>query len=329
MPNAISAAEFSGLMQGLGPLPGSHFAVAVSGGADSTALLLLAAGWAKAHGHTLAALTVDHGLRAEAAAEARQVASWCEKLSIPHQTLTWQPPTRTTALQEQARLARYGLMKDWCKKHGFTALLTAHHLGDQAETLFFRLARGSGLDGLAGIHPVSELSGITLLRPLLCVPKTRLIATLKAAAQEWLEDPSNQKPHYTRNRIRHMLAATGQQEALEQRAFVVSQKLLAFREALERGQEESIQSCVTAGAYPGTLMLDYATFAKLQPGYGLRVLAEALKDVGGAAYKARTHKLERLYSELRQGFPSTRRTLGGCILEPKKRHKAIFIYPEN
>ena len=161
-------------------------AVAVSGGADSLALCLLADRWARARGGAVAALTVDHGLRPAAAAEAQRVAAWLAPLGIAHRTLVWRPAPGTRNLQAAARDARYGLLEAWCRTAGCLHLLTAHHREDQAETFLLRLARGSGLDGLAAIAGVRETAHCRVLRPLLAVPRERLVAGMRERGQEWL-----------------------------------------------------------------------------------------------------------------------------------------------
>ncbi|HNJ46834.1 MAG TPA: tRNA lysidine(34) synthetase TilS, partial [Novosphingobium sp.] len=168
-------ARFSADLAALWPGEG-RLGLAVSGGPDSLALLLLAHA---AMPERIAAATVDHGLRVEAADEAAMVARLCGELGVPHATL------RVTVdegnVQSNARTARYAALADWMERDGLGALATAHHADDQAETLLMRLARGSGLDGLAAMPGVTHLAGVKLVRPLLGVPKARLLATLSEA----------------------------------------------------------------------------------------------------------------------------------------------------
>ncbi|MGH6676888.1 MAG: tRNA lysidine(34) synthetase TilS, partial [Xanthobacteraceae bacterium] len=183
---AVGDAEADALFRGLEGLGG--LVIAVSGGPDSTALLILAAAWAKRlhRPPKLLAVTVDHGLRAQAGAEAAAVKRLARRLGIPHRTLRWRGQKPKTGLQEAARLARYELLGRTALAAGYAHVLTAHTLDDQAETVLFRLARGSGLTGLAGMAnasflPTAKGRRIFLLRPLLPLPKTRLVATLRAA----------------------------------------------------------------------------------------------------------------------------------------------------
>ncbi len=181
------------------------FAVAVSGGADSLALLLLAR---QAVGDRVRAVTVDHGLRRESAGEAAQVAAVCRRLDVPHATLRWEGAKPGVGVQAAAREARYRLIADWCAAQGIAWLATAHHADDQAETLLMRLTRGAGVGGLAGVRAVRPLSpGVTLLRPLLDVRRDELAAIVVAAGLTPVDDPANRDPRYDRTRARRWLAA--------------------------------------------------------------------------------------------------------------------------
>ncbi|MEK9646358.1 MAG: tRNA lysidine(34) synthetase TilS, partial [Alphaproteobacteria bacterium] len=167
--------DFSERLDRLGPFETApHIAVAVSGGADSMALLLLAAAWAADRSGRVTALTVDHGLRAEAAAEAAEVARRCRARGIACETMRWDGDKPATGIQEAARSARYDLMTGWCRDRAVAHLLVAHHAGDQAETFLYRMGRGSGADGLAGMPAAVVRAGVRLLRPLLDVAPERL-----------------------------------------------------------------------------------------------------------------------------------------------------------
>jgi tRNA(Ile)-lysidine synthase len=183
----VSDAEFAAAIGRLGPFePAPDLAVAVSGGADSLALTLLADRWARACGGRITALTVDHRLRAESGDEARRVGAMLGARGIAHEILVWHGPYPLHDLQAAARAARYRLLGDWCRARHVLHLLTAHHQDDQAETLLLRLGRGSGLAGLAGMAPLVEEAHWRLLRPLLDLPAARLRATLEQTGQDWI-----------------------------------------------------------------------------------------------------------------------------------------------
>lgn len=185
--------------------PGEPLAVAVSGGPDSVALLLLAtARWPG----QVTALTVDHGLRSEAADEAATVVHQCRAAGIPVKLLVWHGPKPAANRADAARAARYRLMGDACTRAGIGLLLTAHHADDQAETLLMRLGQGSGtaLSGIRAVRPLQP--GVLLVRPLLCVPRAQLAAVAQASGWSLADDPGNRDPAQPRIRARRLLVAT-------------------------------------------------------------------------------------------------------------------------
>lgn len=190
--------------------PGTRFGLAVSGGPDSLALLLLAAA---ARTGEIEAATVDHGLRQDSRAEASMVADLCKSLGIPHATLVieWDVPP-SSAIQRQAREMRYGALAGWMRERDLTAVATGHHLDDQAETLLMRLNRGSGVRGLSGMRALSSVPGhpdLQLLRPLLPWRRGELESICAAAGVEAAADPSNEDERHERVRIRRALAGAG------------------------------------------------------------------------------------------------------------------------
>ena len=181
--------------------------LAVSGGPDSVALLLLAA---EARPARVEAATVDHALRPESRAEAEMVAALCERLGVPHVILTAKWPQKpSTAIQERARAMRYKLLGEWVRERQLGALLTAHHLDDQAETLLMRLARGAGVRGLAGMRRVARpgRQSIAIARPLLGWRHSELEAVCAGAGVQPVADPSNEDEQFERVRIRKALAS--------------------------------------------------------------------------------------------------------------------------
>ena len=187
--------------------PGARVGIAVSGGPDSLALLLLAAA---ARPGLIEAATVDHGLRPESAAEAAMVADVCGKLGIPHAVLAveWREKPET-AIEERAREARYALLGKWVAERGLSALATAHHVDDQAETVLMRLSRGSGVRGLAAMRPAARIPGfeLPLLRPLLGWRRSELEAICAGCEIAPASDPSNVDERFERVRARRSLAA--------------------------------------------------------------------------------------------------------------------------
>jgi tRNA(Ile)-lysidine synthase len=205
-----------------GPAPPA-FGVAVSGGPDSLALLVLAEA---AFPGLVEAATVDHGLRPEGAAEAALVRETCAARGVAHATLTG--PAITGNVQAGARALRYGLLGDWARTRGLAYILTAHHQDDQAETLVMRLQRGAGLAGLAGIRPRAEIEGLTVLRPLLGWRRAELAEIVAEAGLTSVEDPSNSDDRFDRARLRRRLAET---DWLDASALARSAAALAEAEA--------------------------------------------------------------------------------------------------
>jgi tRNA(Ile)-lysidine synthase len=154
----------------------------------------------------VAALSVDHGLRPEAARECVHVGEFAASVGVPHATLRLDAPPGPANLQAEAREARYAAMAARCRGEGIDWLLTAHHANDQAETLLLRLARGSGAAGLAGIRPAACIAGLQVLRPLLGWPRSALLAALAPSGWQPAEDPSNRDPRFDRSEVRALLA---------------------------------------------------------------------------------------------------------------------------
>jgi tRNA(Ile)-lysidine synthase len=308
---ALSADAFAALMAPLGPFESRPFlTVAVSGGADSLALCLLADAWARERDGIVVGLTVDHGLRPEAAAEAARVGGWLAARRIRHHTLTWRPPSGLRNVQAAARAARYQLLFGWCASAGCLHLLTAHHREDQGETLLLRLARGSGLDGLAGMAPCRETTTCRLLRPLLAVPHARLVASLQDAGQGWIEDPSNRDDSYARVRLRGSAGLLAREGLGPARLAATARRLGRAREALEDGVARLLARAVRL--HPaGFAELAADRLVEAPPEIGLRALARIAATIGGADHPPRLERLERLYRALREGLAAGR-TLAGC-----------------
>ncbi|MCY7339876.1 MAG: tRNA lysidine(34) synthetase TilS [Sphingomonas bacterium] len=224
---ADAVQRFAADLAALGDFPGT-LGIAVSGGADSVALLLLAHA---AMGGRIRAATVDHRLRPEAAAEALAVTATCAQLGVLHDTLTVEWDKSPTAnVQTRARAARYALLGEWAREHRLSAVMTAHHADDQAETLLMRLARGSGVAGLAGARAVARIGALTVLRPLLGWRRSELRTIVDQARIDPADDKSNRDPRFDRVRMREMLAAATWADPL--RLAASASHLAAAEEAL-------------------------------------------------------------------------------------------------
>jgi tRNA(Ile)-lysidine synthase len=297
-------------------------AVAVSGGPDSLALILLAQRWAQQQGGQAWALTVDHGLRPESAEEARTVAGWLASRAIPHEILVWAGGKPTSGIQEAARDARYRLLAQWCRAHGVLHLLTAHHREDQVETHLIRRRAGSGIDGLAGMSAVRELAGCRLVRPLLAVRRARLLALLTQEGQPFLRDPSNLNPAFERARLRL------HPPVIPQRREDVAAQLRACgaaRIARERALDERLARAVSL--HPaGFAILETSALGGAEVELAERLLGRVAACVGAAHYPARRVRLGRLRAGL-IARPECARTLGGCRFVPWRGRLLVLREP--
>jgi tRNA(Ile)-lysidine synthase len=176
-------------------------AISLSGGVDSIVLLSLAIIWAKSNSKKIIALTIDHKLREESSAEAKQVFEYCQSLGIDHRILVWEHDIIDTNIQEKAREARYKLISNWCKANSVSIVLTAHHLGDQLEQLLISISQGSGVYSF-NIPRINKINGINFLRPLLKISKDELIEYAISNNLKWWEDKTNSQDKYLRNRVR-------------------------------------------------------------------------------------------------------------------------------
>lgn len=298
-------------MARLGPFePRPALAVAVSGGRDSMALALLARDWVDARDGGLTALVVDHGLRVEAAADARQTARCLQEHGIPAHILRWRGAKPSSGIQVAAREARYALLTGWCRRHGVLHLATAHHRDDQAETLAMRQQRRQPGDppqtGMVAARPVA---GIRLLRPLLDQPRSRLEALLAARGQDWLDDPSNQDPRFERVRTRTRLATAGTHGTAT---------LLARAAAAEPARQASEGALARLAAdcfslHPaGFADIARAAWRDADSATGAELLRQGLRCIGGGRYPPPRSKSEALAEALRAATGGLRRTLAGC-----------------
>ena len=322
----VSAAEAKTLLDPLAHA--SALVLAVSGGPDSTALMVLAARWRRARkrGPKLLAVTVDHGLRRESAAEARAVKRQARALGVPHRTMRWDGGKPATGLQEAARLARYRLLARAAHAARAPHVLTAHSLDDQAETVLIRMSRGSGLTGLCGMAAMSPLpasgpGGIMLVRPLIGLPKARLIATLARAGIGYVDDPSNRDPRFARARLRGIMPALAREGLGARRLALLAQRLQRADAAIESAVDAAA-AALSEGPWSdrGPIRFDAENFARLPAEVALRLLGRAIAHTGHEG-RLRLGKLETLFKALQNEWHNAvsrgsrfRWTLAGAVL---------------
>ncbi len=288
--------------------PGRPVGVAVSGGGDSMALLVLAAEAGLAGG----AATVDHGLRPEAPGEAAAVGALCARLSVPHAVLPWRHAGAGN-LQAAARAGRRDLLACWARARGLRAVLLGHTLDDQAETVLMRLARGSGVDGLSGMEESFALGDVLFLRPFLSVPRAALREVLKARGIGWCEDGSNADARFQRVRARQALTALGPLGITAQGLAATAARLRDARAALEAQVDAVLSRHAREAA--GMVVLSRAVL-DLPAEVRDRVFLRVLQGLCGPGYPPRRAALTRWIAQAQARIEAGRGgALRGCVLQ--------------
>jgi tRNA(Ile)-lysidine synthase len=307
--------------------PSSHMLLAVSGGADSVAMIKLAH---EAGGFKLSAATVNHGLRAEALSEAQHVTTLAAHLNIPHSILDWQGEKPTTRLQERARAARYELLFAHAREIGATHVLTAHTLDDQAETILFRMARGSGVAGLIGMRNFVQHGDVIHARPLLAVPKERLVATCIAHNLAYVEDISNIDTRFARVRMRAILPVLAKEGLTAQRFVELSNRAKRIDDALEARVDQLWNSvCLELNNYDFSTIIDEPAEIILRFLLHIIRISHITADIAGFTFpkNIRLNSVEALLDDFRVALNEDkiwRKSVSGLVLhlDRQKRLKA-------
>ena len=322
--SALTSLEFDALLS-LDPSlkTTSAIAVGLSGGADSLALTKLLD---ERNEPDIHALTVDHGLREASANEATTITETIANFSrTTHTVLTWEGAKPTARIQEEARKARYRLMAEYCTAHGITHLFLAHHADDQAETLLFRLAKGSGLDGLTAMRAVQRYNeDLTLVRPLLGVEKARLVATCAHHDLTFIDDPTNFCKDYARPRLRDAREVLEAEGLTTKRLVTTAHRLQRVRNALDEITADIFQEALKKDT-ENSLALDWSIIRMQPEEIGLRVLIKAIHILKpDAPYLPRMERIESLAHDLRLEAPFRKRTLGGLVFERDDKTKHLL-----
>jgi tRNA(Ile)-lysidine synthase len=302
--------------------------LAVSGGPDSVCLLRLAADWRGRAGNPvqLFAATVDHGLRPEAGLEAVAVGEWAGLLGVPHTVLPWRGPKPRAGIQNAARDARYALLAAHAEAIGAGVLMTAHHADDQAETVLMRLLRGSGIHGLSGMAQVRRRApGLLHARPLLTIPKERLLATLAAQGQPFFEDPSNADPKFFRSRMRGIGPALAQEGLDRDRLLTLADRARRADEALDAVAAKAVRDCAVP-AQPPVVRLSSALFRHPEE-IVIRALIQVLERTGPLQGPLRLERVEMLAASLIEAAAANvtlRRSIAGRVVN-LDRHAGVTI----
>lgn len=314
---------------GFGPAP--PLVLAVSGGPDSTALLYLAARWRAGlkRRPRLLAVTIDHGLRKESAREALAVKALARRLKVQHRTIRWSGRKPKTGIQQAARNARYRLLGEAARRIGAEYVLTAHTRDDQAETVLFRLMRGSGVTGLRGMAcgaplPTYETKHrLYVHRPLLSVPKSRLLATLAAAGIPFADDPSNRDPRFARPRLRALMPSLAAEGLTAERLALLAERATRVDIVVYDVLNEALMR-LAPGPWPdaGPVTVDARAFGDLSDEIQLRMLERMVGWTGNEG-PVELGKLEALCAALESPLLDAleparagrfRRTLAGAMI---------------
>lgn len=287
--------------------------LAVSGGVDSTALMLLAAGW-EGRPPVLVA-TVDHRLRPEAASEAALVAANAARLGLPSRILTVDARHLSGNLQDWARRQRYKLLTALARDAECDTIVTAHQQDDQAETFLLRLARGSGVYGLAGMRAEEDVDGVRLVRPLLGVPRRALARLVAEGGLAAIDDPSNSDLRFDRIRMRRLLPLLVEAGLQPARLAETAERLGRAAEALDHYAMALLKELFEVDE-TGIVSGPASAFARVPAEVGLRALALVLRAVAGADYTPELASVQLLLETVGSAGPerSTRRTLSGAIV---------------
>ena len=287
--------------------------VAVSGGGDSVALMHLMAEWGR--GRRIMVATVDHGLRAESADEARQVGRAARALGLSHATLLWQRGTDAGNLMANARDARLRLLAGWAQRNGLSAVVLGHTADDQAETLMMRLARGSGIDGLASMAEWRDAFGTRWLRPMLGTGRQDLRDWMRARGIAWIDDPSNDNTDFDRVRIRQAMQAMGLDVPALARA---ANHIQEARDALSHYAAHAARE---AEARDGRLTLPRRAYQDAPPEIRRRLIVAACRWITGADYPPRRATVLHALNAVATGH---RVTLDGALIEPAGDRIRLF-----
>lgn len=304
-------------------------AVAVSGGPDSMALahMLSQAAQGKVH-----ALTVDHGLRLESAQEAQQVGEWLKGWPrISHTVLRWAGDKPQTKLQEEARHARYDLMAAYCAEHAISHLFLAHHQDDQAETFLLRLAAGSGLDGLCAMREGQAFGAeLTLMRPLLSIPKEALVEYCQAHHIPFVQDPSNQSPRFARVRLRQGREILEQEGLSAKRLSTTAQRLQRAQSAMEFYTDQLWGDCVK-NTDTKQIVLKYEVLIKAPEEIVFRVLERVFEyfQPDDKSYGPRMERIETIAQDLLRAGAFRKRTLGGVVISRDSKTGDVLFAAEH
>ncbi len=280
--------------------------VAVSGGSDSLALLHILNEWGHAD---LNVVTVNHGLRPDAASEALHVAQLCGRLDVPHRIIEWTGWDGKGNLQDQARRSRYSIVAEWARGLNLDGVALGHTMDDEAETMLMRLARGAGVDGLSGMAGRFRRDGMDFLRPVLSHRRDELRAFLKARRLRWVDDPSNEDEAFERVRVRKALSVLAPLGVTTEQLCTVAAHLREARDALSWVAANWVSK--SAKVVAGDLVFDRPALSGLPPELCRRLVTQGVRWIASSDYPPRRQAVDAALRVMRDGGNTT---LHGCRL---------------
>jgi tRNA(Ile)-lysidine synthase len=304
----------------------SRIALAVSGGGDSLALLDAFDRWRRRRSRPgVIVLTVDHRLRRGSTAEAATVAKIAGKRGMTARVLTWKGPKPKSDIEGSARSARYRLLVDACHQEGASHLILAHHQDDLAETFLLRLQRGAGVFGLAAMRPVHRVGDVTIVRPLLGVPRARLAATTAAAKLKATDDPMNSDSRFDRVRVRRLMPMLAGEGLHAPSIAAAALRLVDAADAIDAIATALLADAVTVDAM-AVVWLDASRFTNAPIEVRMRTLTRLLLVLGGEDYPPRHERLAALADVICAHDERARfkRTLAGTVVESREGRIAFY-----
>ncbi len=317
----------------------NNLAVAVSGGCDSLALLMLIIDYflsKKESKITIHILTIDHKVRKNSSSEAKKLQKLLKEISqnfpskiILQHCIIAIPKNKIPQKNIEAKLRelRYQLMINYCKKNQISTIFLGHHLGDIAENFLIRLFRGSSIEGLSSINEINEINKIKLIRPLLNFNKNQLKNYLISKKISWFEDETNDDEKFLRNKIRNFLTSFPEQNLIENRIKKTADYFLEMRNFFD--EKTNIEKSRISSLNPdGSWIVNLCELKKIPEEIALKILGEILMEIGKKNYKPRREKLERLFEYICSQEKLKTRTFYGCLLKPVNDQQ-VLIFPEH
>jgi len=303
-------------------------AVGISGGPDSFALLKLLSEWSYNKNVKIIAITVDHNLRDESAAEAayvgKLISNWT---NVEHVILKWEGDKPKSSIMEEARKFRYKLMSEYLNKNNGKYLFIGHHMDDQAETVLFRLCKGSGIKGLSGIRDIQKTDDMLVIRPLLNFTKQELIDICKHYKIKFITDPSNTNEDYTRPRLRSLRNSLANEGLSAKRLSKLAQRMNNCENALDHYAEKLVNK---ARSENEAILLNMCDILSEPSEIRNRAIIKIIGLIGKnkSDYGVRLHRAETALDEVFSSPTTTTRTIGGCLVKKDRKNNLLKVSKE-